>query len=122
FPPVTRTFHQHAGGSHTNQQEVVHYFPLLQRDDRLGPTVHQFRPERWLEPTLDEAAAASNLFLRGPRACPGMNLILFVCKAALARQIGELGVNAQQDRLTEDPLPVSFPKISARFSVSAATS
>lgn len=122
FPPVTRTFHQHAGGSAADQQEVVHYFPLLQRDDRLGATVHHFRPERWLEPTLDEAAAASNLFLRGPRACPGMDLILFVCKAALAREIGELGVTANQERLTQDPLPISFPKIDARFTVSGATS
>lgn len=122
FPPVTRTFHQHAGGDAASQHEVVHYFPLLQRDDRLGPTVHHFRPERWLEPTLDEAAAASNLFLRGPRACPGMDLILFVCKIALARQIGELGVTAMQDRLTQDPLPVSFPKMDARFRRSEANS
>jgi cytochrome P450 len=121
FPPVTRTFHQHSGGSARDRQEVVHYFPLLQRDDRLGPTVHQFRPERWLEPTLDEAAAASNLFLRGPRQCPGMDLILFVCKAALARQIGELRVTARQERLTYDPLPISFPKIDAEFAVGGVT-
>jgi cytochrome P450 len=96
----------------------VHYFPLLQRDDRLGPTVHEFRPDRWLAPDLDAAAQASNLFLRGPRACPGMDLILFVCKTAAAMQLGELGLSARQDRLAHDPLPVSFPKLDAPFTAS----
>ena len=99
-------------------REYAHYFPFLQRDDSLGPTVHEFRPERWLEPTLDAAASASNLFLRGPRACPGMDLILFVCKTAIARQLAELGVSARQERLTRDPLPISFPKMSGRFTTS----
>jgi cytochrome P450 len=112
FPPVTKTFHRASG------KEYAHYFPLLQRDDSLGPSVHAFRPERWLEPTLDAPAAASNLFLRGPRACPGMDLILFVCKAAIARQLAELGVSAKQERLTRDPLPVSFPKPTRRFTAS----
>jgi len=111
FPPVTKTFHGVRG------REYAHYFPLLQRDDSLGPTVHEFRPERWLEPTLDAAASASNLFLRGPRACPGMDLILFVCKAAIARQLAELGVMAPQERLAHDPLPVSFPKVSGHFTI-----
>jgi len=110
YPPVTKTFHSRSPKT-GKQEEVVHYFPLLQRDDRLGATVHQFRPERWLEPTLDAAAQASNLFLRGPRACPGMDLILFVCKAAMARQVGELGVSLREERLADDPLPVSFPKV-----------
>jgi cytochrome P450 len=120
FPPVTRTFHYDVPKGGTTNRELVHYFPLLQRDDSLGPTVHHFDPERWLSPTLDAAASASNLFLRGPRACPGMDLILFVCKAAIARQLGELQVSARQDRLARDPLPVSFPKISSSFTVTGA--
>ena len=114
FPPVTKTFHRRA----SEKREIVHYFPLLQRDDRLGPTVHTFHPERWLMAHLDAPAAASNLFLRGPRACPGMDLILFVCKAAAARQLGELGLIARQELLTRDPLPVSFPKLEEPFSAS----
>jgi cytochrome P450 len=117
FPPVTRTFHRPADDA-GGKAETVHYFPLLQRDDSLGPTVHDFRPERWLTSELDAPAAASNLFLRGPRACPGMDLILFVIKAAAAKQLGELGLSARQDRLTRDPLPVSFPKLETRFTVS----
>lgn len=114
FPPVTRTFHRCTEPGQP-PREYAHYFPLLQRDDALGPTVHEFRPERWLEPELDEPARASNLFLRGPRACPGADLILFVCRAILARQIGELGVSASQARLAADPLPISFPTVAGPF-------
>ncbi len=119
FPPVTRTFHhpkEKVGGP-----EVAHYFPLLQRDDALGDTVHSFRPERWLAPELDEAARASNLFLRGPRACPGKDLILFVCTAAVARQVGELALMERASRLSRDPLPVSFPEREARFTAPEAS-
>jgi cytochrome P450 len=131
FPPVTRTFHGGApnGGARDAAHEAagggrgpeyVHWFPLLQRDDALGPDVHAFRPERWLTPEPDAAAAASNLFLRGPRACPGADLILFVCRAALARQLAELGVAARSERLARDPLPVAFPGREARFTSSEA--
>jgi cytochrome P450 len=115
FPPVTKTFHAHASGG--KDDTVVHWFPLLHRDERLGQTVNAFRPERWLGNALDAAAGESNLFLRGPRACPGMHLILFVCKAALARIIVEQRVAANLDRLASDPLPVSFPKRPPRFTV-----
>jgi hypothetical protein len=114
FPPATRTFHRMpAGGGRS--RDIVHYFPLLQRDDALGPTVHRFAPERWLSRELDAPAAASNLFLRGPRACPGSDLILFVCRSALARLIGELRQTADASVLTRDPLPLSFPERVAHF-------
>jgi cytochrome P450 len=115
FPPVTRTFHTRAASGGGDRRLVLHWFPLLQRDDGLGPTVHAFNPERWTAPSPDAAAAASNLFLRGPRQCPGMDLILFVCKAALVRLIADFGVGAAHPRLTSDPLPVSFPTMVSRF-------
>jgi cytochrome P450 len=111
FPPVRQTFHRSTDGD----REIVHYFPLLNRDPALGAAVDAFRPERWLEPQQDPAAAASSLFLRGPRSCPGQALILFVCKAALARQLGEIGMRVQTTRLSTDPLPVTFPESEARF-------
>jgi cytochrome P450 len=117
FPPVTRTFHRDGNSAARGDEEIVHYFPLLQRDDLLGPSVHSFQPERWLEPGLDAAAQASNLFLRGPRACPGMDLILFVCRAASARQLGELKLAGRIGRLSSDPLPISFPEKDPRFTV-----
>ncbi len=118
FPPVTRTFHQAVAGG---GREVVHWFPLLQRDDALGASVNAFRPERWLTDAPDAAASASNLFLRGPRACPGSDLILFVCTAAVARQIGEIGITGRGSRLSRDPLPVSFPEGEARFAAPEAS-
>lgn len=117
FPPVTRTFHRDGSQAARRDEEIVHYFPLLQRDDALGPTVHSFKPERWLEPDLDAAAQASNLFLRGPRACPGTDLILFVCRAAIARQLAELKLAGRSERLARDPLPISFPEKDPRFTV-----
>jgi cytochrome P450 len=129
FQPVTRTFHrsQTTGSAGGEGFDVIHWFPLLQRDDELGATVHDFRPDRWLGDALDPAAAASNLFLRGPRACPGKDLILFVCKAAIARQVGELGLGgplnggSRASRLAHDPLPVSFPEGEAQFTASEAS-
>ncbi len=115
FPPVTRTFHHPPPALGDGAPELVHWFPLLQRDPALGRSVHAFRPERWLVPGRDAAAAASNLFLRGPRACPGEDLILFVCKAAMARQLGEVGMDVRTSRLSRDPLPVSFPGGEAHF-------
>jgi cytochrome P450 len=118
FTPVTRTFHRATGNG---QSDIVHYLPLLQRDDALGSTVHHFVPERWLAGALDAPASASNLFLRGPRACPGSDLILFVCRAALARLVAELRVTGGGARLSHDPLPLSFPEREARFTVAEAT-
>ncbi len=115
FPPVTKTFHRVDGGAGEEGTEAAHWFPLLQRDPELGPSVHDFRPERWTAPEPDAAVRASNLFLRGPRACPGEELILFVCKAALARQLGDVGLATRTSRLCRDPLPVSFPEKEARF-------
>jgi cytochrome P450 len=122
FPPVTRTFHVAADSEAEGDAQIVHYFPLLQRDDALGPTVHAFQPERWLAPELDGPASASNLFLRGPRACPGMDLILFVCRAASARLLGELFLSGHSEILSSDPLPVSFPESEALFTVRGGVS
>lgn len=116
FTPVTRTFHESSRG------DLVHYFPLLQRDDSLGRSVHEFRPERWLDESLDAPAAASNLFLRGPRACPGRELILFVCRAAMAVLLGDRRLTCSSERLARDPLPLSFPERQIRFTVAEATS
>jgi cytochrome P450 len=107
FPPVTKTFHR--SPSAEGGGEVAHWFPLLQRDPALGPSVDAFRPERWLTNDLDPAGRASNLFLRGPRGCPGEDFILFVCEAAIRHQLGGSGITARPSRLSVDPLPVSFP-------------
>ncbi len=117
FPPVTRTLHRGdpREGFGTFDTEIVHYFPLLHRDEALGSSVHDFRPDRWLGSAPDPPALASLLFLRGPRACPGRELILFVCCVALARQLGDLELRVRRTCLSHDPLPVTFPESEARF-------
>jgi hypothetical protein len=114
FPPVARTFHRErtVGGT----AEFLHFFPLLHRDDALGAAVHDFDPDRW-RAAPDAAARASNLFLRGPRVCPGQDLILFVCRAAATRILIEQSSWCPMARLASDPLPISFPRRSVTFSV-----
>ncbi len=108
FPPVTKTFHVAPNGSEFDgrqipaDMEIVHFFPLHSRDDG-DPTAHEFRPERWIGDDPPE----SNLFLSGARSCPGEDLIMFICKAALAQASG--GLTAGTPELTHDPLPRTFP-------------
>jgi len=124
YAPVSRTFHRAPVGEvfdHrriTPTMEIVHFFPVLQRDTRVDPAADLFRPERWLEPgaVLDDH---SNVFLSGSRACPGRDLILFVCKAAAAYQLGRNAVRADAPALETDPLPVSYPRRGTRLTVDA---
>ncbi len=120
FPPVALTFHRPGAAVDRDAPELVHWFPLLQRDDALGADVHAFRPQRWLEPSGDPVRAASNLFLRGPRRCPGEDLVLFVCRAALVRLVAELRQAGGGTRLARDPLPISFPHREATFRAGGA--
>ena len=118
FPPVTRTFHVAPVGDKFDGRaippgmEIVHYFPYQHRDTTVDPTANEFRPERW----ADEAAIPSSyLFLGGARSCPGEDLIVFVCKSALAQLIGRHGTSARAPALATDPLPVSFPRKEVRI-------
>ncbi|MEO7965747.1 MAG: hypothetical protein ABIT38_17695 [Gemmatimonadaceae bacterium] len=119
FPPVAATSHSAAPGTGDGPSELIHWFPLLQRADSLGQSTHEFRPERWLRDSRDAPSLASNLFLRGPRSCPGESLVLFVCRAAIARLVGELHQTCRGNRLSRDPLPISFPQNEAVFGVEA---
>jgi cytochrome P450 len=108
FPPVTTTFHVAPNGGEFDGREIpagmeiVHFFPLQSRDDG-DPTADDFRPERW----IGDHAPDSDLFLSGARTCPGEDMILFICKAALAQVSGSL--TAGTPKLALDPLPRSFP-------------
>jgi hypothetical protein len=42
--------------------------------------------------------------------CPGKDLILFVCKAAIATLLQEQKVRVDSPVLSRDPLPFSFPR------------
>lgn len=118
FAPVTRTFHRAPKGatfgSHSipSDVEIVHYFPIRQRDTRLDPTANDFVPERWMGPESDAAHTHPSVFMSGSRKCPAEDLILFLCKGAIAAQ-GDLLVHAPS--LTNDPLPMSFPEREVRY-------
>ena len=114
FPPVPLTFHTPPQGDTFEGHaipagtEVVHYFPFNHRDGAPDSDVHRFEPER--------ADASSNLFLSGPRACPGRDLIVFVLKSAAVILIAQHRLRLAAPSLRSDPLPLSFPERELRFS------
>jgi cytochrome P450 len=122
FPPVTRTSHTAPqGGTFGGKTlpagvEIIHYFPVNYRDTGADPSADKFQPERWLDPDQNAGLAYLNLFLSGPRACPGKDLILFICQAALAVMLTRHPMTIESPALAADPLPFSFPADKVRFS------
>jgi cytochrome P450 len=122
FPPVTRTLHAAPKGGPSGGPrlpagvEIVHYFPVNYRDTGADPGADNFQPERWLDPSQNARLAYPNLFLSGPRACPGKDLILFICKAALAVMLTRHHLNIESPTLATDPLPFSFPAADVHIS------
>lgn len=121
FPPVTRTFHVSPQGNLFHGvnipagMEILHCFTANQRDTSMDATASEFRPERWMEPGNDARAIYPGLFLGGARNCPGKDLILFVCKVAIATLIDHGRLRSRCPALSEDPLPYSFPEDGLRF-------
>jgi cytochrome P450 len=95
--------------------EIIHYFPVNNRDTDLDPTANDFRPDRWLGPASEAHSAYPNLFLSGARTCPGRELILFICKAAVAALLKEHNSRGGASSLATNPLPFSFPEREVRF-------
>ena len=122
FPPVTRTFHVAPRGDTFDGfhipagMEILHFFTASQRDTSVDPTANDFRPERWTESGGNAAAVYPSLFLGGARDCPGKDLILFVCKAAISMLVKQGRIRSQCPDLSEDPMPYSFPESGLRFS------
>jgi cytochrome P450 len=121
FPPVTRTSHtaprggSFAGKSLPAEVEIIHYFPVIHRDTGADPSADDFRPERWLDPDRKAELVYPNLFLSGPRACPGRDLIMFVCQAALAIMLTRHRLTVASPALAVDPLPFSFSEVKLGF-------
>jgi cytochrome P450 len=114
FPPVVQTAH-HARRTHAFDDieieagtEIVQYFPFTNRDVSQDPLANHFRPERWLDPDDPIHSREFNIFLSGPRACPGKDIILFVVKHAIAVLMRNRHVQTQRSLLSDDPLPFSF--------------
>lgn len=121
FPPVTRTSHTAPrggifGGKRLPAEvEIIHYFPVIHRDTGADPSADDYRPERWLDPDQNAELVYPNLFLSGPRACPGRDLILFICQAALAVMLTNHRLTITSPALAADPLPFSFPEVKLGF-------
>lgn len=118
YPPVTRTFHRAprgatvAGVAIPAGMDVLHSFPPI--GDGVGATLRRrFRPERWLAPGA--APPSFDPFLGGARACPGRDLITFVCVAALATLLGEQRLTLRGTPLRPDALPEEFPRRGIHF-------
>ncbi|MDA1219323.1 MAG: cytochrome P450, partial [Chloroflexi bacterium] len=97
------------GSSLPAGMDIIHYFPVNYRDTGADPSANNFQPERWLDPAKNSQLAYPNLFLSGPRECPGKSLILFVCKAALAVMLTKHQLTIESPTLAADPLPFSYP-------------
>lgn len=122
FPPVTRTFHVAPRGDAFDGfevpagMEILHFFTASQRDTSMDATANDFWPERWLEPGSSAGAMYPSLFLGGARECPGKDLILFVCKAAMSTLVEQGRIRSQCPAISKDPMPRSFPESGLRFS------
>ena len=121
FPPVTRTFHVAPRGDTFDGVripaglEILHFFTASHRDLSVDATADDFRPGRWMVPGSNARAIYPSLFLGGARDCPGKDLILFVCKAAMSVLLQRGLVRSECTALSQDPMPLSFPESGLRF-------
>ena len=121
FPPVTRTFLAAGredlfdGGHVPAGTEILHCFTEHHRDTAADATANDFRPERWLEPAGKADDAYPSLFLGGARTCPGRDLILMVCKAAICALMDHGRIRTRCAALSQDPMPRSFPACGLRY-------
>ena len=121
FPPVTRTIHVAPEGDTFDGvtirpgMEIWHYFPATYRDTSVDTKTNDFEPQKWLDSGDERRLKYPNLFLSGARACPGEDLIVFICKAAIAILLGQDRVRPSSSALARDPLPFSFPSSTVRF-------
>jgi cytochrome P450 len=119
YPPVTRTFHRVrrdtvAGSVHIPAgMEILHSFPLLGGATHAG--VRRFQPERWLPASAPSPGGEFDPFLGGARRCPGKELILSVCKSALAVLLVRQRVTAAAGAFEGYELPPEFPMQAIRF-------
>jgi hypothetical protein len=113
YPPVKHTFHRAVFGATVGNvlilpgTEIMHLFPLFTDDDPGDAAHRSFNPDRWTQSEL--SSCSFNPFLGGARECPGKNIILLVCKAALARLLMTHHVVVDCRELREEPLPQEFP-------------
>jgi cytochrome P450 len=120
YPPVTRTSHRAPVGATAGAvrvppgMDILHSFPLLGRSQPPVDEPMRFRPERWLSGAAPAVARDFDPFLSGARHCPGRELIVLVCKTALAILLGPYGLVVATP-LSGEALPEAFPARGIRF-------
>lgn len=122
YPPVILTLHRSPQGDQFQQWhipagiDILQVFPLLQHPRDRPLQAIDFQPERWLTvPPEARELPYSNLFLRGARTCPGKDLILFVCKGAIAHLLTHQSLVPLSDRFSRNPWPTTFPDATIQF-------
>lgn len=122
YPPVTRTFHHTttplsaAGVAVSGDVELATVFPLLEESAHEG--ARRFQPDRWVPGARPDASF--DPFLGGARRCPGRNVILFVCKAAIAELLVTHRTALANPALSPEALPAEFPSRGLLFRSSPA--
>lgn len=120
YPPVLFTLHRAPQGDVVGEQEIpanidiLQVFPLMQHPVGRPLRGSDFQPDRWLTAGAEEPPY-SNLFLSGSRTCPGKDLILFVCKAAIADLLTRRSLQTTCRDFTQAPWPAAFPDANIRF-------
>lgn len=121
FPPVFRTMHVAPEGDTFEGvaikpgMEIWHYFPVTYRDTSVDSAANNFEPHKWAFSRAETRLKYPNFFLSGARACPGENLIIFICKAAVAILLEQDRARSASAALASDPLPFAFPKGAVKF-------
>jgi len=121
FPPVFRTMHVAPEGDVFEGvairpgMEIWHYFPVTYRDTSVDHMANHFEPQKWVDSGDERRLAYANFFLSGARACPGEDLIIFICKAAIAILLGQDRARPASSALVSDPLPFAFPSGAVKF-------
>lgn len=120
YPPVALTLHRAPQGDLFKQWQIpadidiLQVFPLMQHPRDRPLSSEDFQPERWLN-TGDRERPYSNLFLQGPRTCPGKDLITFVCKGAIAHLLTRQELSPVINRFQQKSWPATFPDSDIRF-------
>ena len=104
----------HPDTGRNGDSTLLHRKPTRALGGRKRPTTSA--PNGGWSPEAMPAAVYPNLFLGGARNCPGKDLILFVCKAAIAALLENGQMRSPCPELSEDPVrSLSFPKSGLRF-------
>jgi len=125
YPPVTRTFRRALDSTTVGDVsippgiEIMQLFPPLMSAAAGAAQARSFNPDRWLQ--ADPPVVSFDPFLGGPRRCPGRNLILLICRVALASLLVQQRLVVDAPGMGPRSLPAVFPRRGLRFHAAGGT-